>query len=49
MKTVGHWYTIVALLVFTFCVPVLGKTPAAWCLSAISYVVHSAPRLAGGR
>lgn len=45
MKTLGRWYVIVAVIVFTFCVPVWGHTPAGWVLSAVSWVTSHAPRM----
>jgi uncharacterized ion transporter superfamily protein YfcC len=44
-KTLGKWYVIVAVLVFTFCVSVFGHTPAGWVMSGVQYVVGHAPRL----
>lgn len=47
MKTLGKWYVIVAVVCFTFMVPVFGHTPAGWALSAIGWVASHAPRTAG--
>lgn len=45
MKTIGKWYVIVAVLVFTFCMPIKGHTPAGWALKGVTFVVNNVPHL----
>lgn len=45
MRTLGKWYVIVAVVVFTFMVPVFGRTPAGWCLHAVTWITTHAPRV----
>lgn len=49
MKSLARWYVVISVLVFTFCVPLWGRTPAGWTLSAASWLVSHAPRVNVGR
>lgn len=45
MKTVARWYVMLAVVVFTFCVPVMGRSPAGWVLHALGWVTQHAPQM----
>jgi hypothetical protein len=45
METIKRWYVIIAVVAFTFCFPVMGRTPAGWALAAVSWIVAHAPHV----